>query len=398
MGPVRGAGSAVEWFGRTMIATWKQYEGQAVDGIPLLRLMGGSEAGAVYLGELAGAQCAIKLAPVEEAAAQIPLARWQQASKLSHPHLTKIHQWGRARLNGASLVYLAMEYAEEELGSVDRPLTPKEAREMLTPAVSALVYLHGQKFAHGRIQPSNILSVNDVLKISGDAPLRFGERRAASPTLSPADVSGYAPPELATTGVTAAGDVWSLGVTLVEALTKALPVIEGDAVRLPDSLKPDSFREVALGCLRRDPGQRWSMEDVSQWLERGTVPAPKRASPRRYLVPAGVAAGVVVFGAIAWTHFAGGSDQSAKPAAAPSAPPVVMQQKPAEVAPNSGPAPSSVPPPVAPPPNQTAKASKAKPDPGRIGSRLRTTPKPRPSPLRQLHRRRTSSRLTWFNR
>jgi hypothetical protein len=346
-----------------MIATWKQYEGQAVDGIPLLRLLGGSEAGAVYLGELAGSQCAIKLAPVDEAVAQIPLARWQQASKLSHPHLTKIHQWGRASLNGESLVYLAMEHAEEELSSVDRPLTPKEAREMLTPAVSALVYLHSQKFAHGRIKPSNILSVNDVLKISGDSPLRFGERHAARPTPPPAAVSCYAPPELTSAGVTAAGDVWSLGVTLVEALTKALPVVEGDAVRLPDSLKPDSFREVALGCLRRDPGQRWSMEDVAQWLERGTVPAPKRASPRRYLVPAAAAAGVVVLGAIGWTHFAGGSDQSAPPAAAPSAPPVVVQQKPAEAAPKAGPAVSSVPPPAAPPPVQTAKASKAKPDP-----------------------------------
>src|SRR5580658_3521940 len=288
-----------------MIATWKQYEGQAVDGIPLLRLLGGSEAGAVYLGELAGSQCAIKLTPVEEAAAQIPLARWQQASKLSHPHLTKIHQWGRASLNGASLVYLAMEYAEEELGSVDRPLTPKEAREMLTPTVSALVYLHGQKFAHGRIQPSNILSVNDVLKISGDSPLRFGERQAGRATPSPGVVSCYDPPELANTGVTAAGDVWSLGVTLVAALTKDLSVIEGDSARLPDSLKPDSFREVAAGCLRRDPGQRWSMGDVAQWLERGTVPAPKRASPKRYLVPAAVAAGVVVLGAIGWTHFTG---------------------------------------------------------------------------------------------
>jgi len=343
-----------------MIATWKQYEGQAVDGIPLLRLLGGGEASAVYLGELAGSQCAIKLAPVDEAVAQIPLARWQQASKLSHPHLTKIHQWGRARLDGASLVYLAMEYAEEELGGVDRPLTPKEAREMLTPAVSALAYLHGQKFAHGRIQPSNILSVNDVLKISGDAPLRVGERHAARPTASPAAVSCYAPPELTSAGVTAAGDVWSAGVTLVEALTKQLPVIEGHAVRLPDSLKPDSFREAAGGCLRRDPGQRWSMEDVAQWLERGTVPAPKRASPRRYLMPAAAAAGVVAVGAIAWTHFAGGSDQSAKPPAAPPAPPAVVQQKPAEAAPQANSAASSVPPP---PPVQTAKASKAKPDP-----------------------------------
>src|SRR5581483_8309070 len=117
-----------------------------------------------------GSPCAIKLVPSEEATAQIPLARWQQASKLSHPNLTKIHQWGRAKLNGGSYVYLAMEYAEEVLSSVDRPLTPKEIRELLTPTVGALTYLHAQKFAHARVNPSNILSVDEVLKLSGDSP------------------------------------------------------------------------------------------------------------------------------------------------------------------------------------------------------------------------------------
>ncbi len=344
-----------------MIATWKQYEGQAVDGIPLLRLLGGSEEGAVYLGELAGAQCAIKLVRVEEAAAQIPLARWQQASKLSHPHLAKIHQWGRARLNGASLVYLAMEYGEEVLEGVDRPLTPKEARELLTPAVSALVYLHGQKMAHGRIRPSNILSAGEVLKISGDAPLRFGERHMAKPGQSP-----YDPPQLANTGVSIAGDVWSLGMTLVQALTKQLPNVDADPVRLPDSLKPDTFRELAAGCLRRDPAQRWTMEDVAQWLERGTVPAPKRP-PRRYLVPVAAAAAVVLAGAVALPHFSGHSSASkatsSQPAVASPAASVPEAAVP-EAAPSSTDSPA--PPPVK--PNPAASSRKSKPKPAAVAA------------------------------
>ena len=108
-----------------MIATWKQYEGQAVDGIPLLRLLGESDSSAVYLAELAGDRCALKLVLAEEAEAQVRLARWQQASKLSHPHLIRIHQWGRARLDGKSLVYLAMEYAEETLQTWIAPSRPK---------------------------------------------------------------------------------------------------------------------------------------------------------------------------------------------------------------------------------------------------------------------------------
>ncbi|HEY1760210.1 MAG TPA: protein kinase [Bryobacteraceae bacterium] len=303
-----------------MIATWKQHEGQAVDGIALLRLLGGGESSAVYLAERAGERCAVKFVPAEEVVAQLPLTRWEQASKLSHPHLSRVFQWGRGLLDGVPLVYVAMEFAEEDLSGVDRPLTPKEAREMLTPAAKALAYLHGKGFAHGRIKPSNILSVQEELKISGDSPLRKGERHASSSTPSP-----YDPPELAASGVTPSGDVWSLGVSLVEAMTKELPRFEGNFLRLPDSLRPDSFRDVAAGCLERDPARRWTIADITQWLDRGTVPAPKRVRPR-YLLPAAAAVAVVALGAAVWEYggpFFTSSPSSDPPATtAPAQPPV----------------------------------------------------------------------------
>lgn len=279
-----------------MTPTWKQYEGQAIDGIALVQLLGTGDSSAVFLGDRSGERCAVKLIPTEGVVPQVHLGRWEEASKLSHPHLSRILQWGAGRLGGFSLVYVAMEFAEEDLSSVDRPLTPKEARETLTPIVEALAYLHGKGFVHGRIKPSNVLSVGEELKISGDAPLRKGDRSAASPA-----AKVYDPPELATAGATPAGDVWSLGVVLVEALTKKLPVLEGGSVRLPDSLKPDSFRDVAAGCLEPEPARRWTVSDLSQWLERGTVPAPKRVRPK-YLVPVAVAVGVVAAGAAIWTY------------------------------------------------------------------------------------------------
>jgi len=319
-----------------MIATWKQNEGQAVDGIALLRLLGGGESSAVYLAERAGERCSIKLVPTEDVVAQLPLSRWEQASRLSHPNLTRILQWGRARLDGVSMVYVAMEYAEEELASVDRPLTPKEAREMLMPAAKALAYLHGKGFAHGRIKPSNILSVQEELKISGDSPLRLGERHASSPAPQP-----YDPPELATSGVTGAGDVWSLGVSLVEAMSKELPTFEGGSLRLPDALKPDSFRDVAAGCLERDPARRWTVADLGQWLDRGTVPALKRVRPR-YLLPVAAAAGVVAVGAVVWTY--GGPYLAGSQPAAPEPAPAT------QVSPSPAPAPVNPPPASAPAP------------------------------------------------
>ncbi len=314
-----------------MIATWKQQEGQAVDGIALLRLLGSGESSAVFLADRAGERCAIKLVPTEDVVAQLPLSRWEQASKLSHPHLSRILQSGRARLDGIPLVYVAMEFAEEELSEVDRPLTPKEAREMLTPAAKALAYLHGKGFAHGRIKPSNILSVHDELKISGDAPLRKGERHASSPEPEPYDA-----PELATAGVTPAADVWSLGVSLVEAMTKEQPRIDGGELRLPDSLRPDSFREVAAGCLNQDPARRWTIADLTQWLERGTMPSPKRAR-RRHLWPIAAALAVVALGAVAWIY-AGPYLTSSAPAASEPAAASVVPPSPAVTAPAPVPA------------------------------------------------------------
>jgi hypothetical protein len=329
-----------------MIATWKQHEGQAVDGIALLRLLGGGESSAVYLAERAGERCAVKLVPTEDVVAQLPLSRWEAASKLSHPHLTRILHSGRGRLDGTPLVYVAMEYAEEELAGVDRPLTPKEAREMLAPAAKALAYLHGKGFAHGRIKPSNILSVQDLLKISGDAPLRKGERHASSTAPQP-----YDPPELAASGVTPAGDVWSLGVALVEAMTKELPVFDGGVLRLPDALRPDSFRDVAEGCLERDPARRWTVADITQWLDRGALPAPKRARPR-YLLPVAAVIAVAALGAVVWTYggpyFAGSQPAAQEPAAAPA------------VAPGVTPSPAASTP-APPPPQETTPPKEAKP-------------------------------------
>jgi eukaryotic-like serine/threonine-protein kinase len=337
-----------------MIATWKQHEGQAVEGIALLQLLGGGESSAVYLAERAGERCVVKLVPTEDVVAQLPLSRWEQASKLSHPHLSRILEWGRARLDGISLVYVAMEFAEEELAGVDRPLTPKEAREMLTPTAKALAYLHGKGFAHGRIKPSNILSVHDELKISGDAPLRKGERHASSPAPQP-----YDPPELATSGVTPAGDIWSLGVSLVEAMTKELPTFEGGALRLPDALRPDSFRDVAAGCLAHDPSRRWTVADITQWLERGAVPGPKRARSR-YRVPIAAAVGVAALGAVVW-EYGGPYFASSQPAApAPAAAPVISPS-PAPANPSAAPEPA--PPPRETKPRKEAKAAAAEPNP-----------------------------------
>jgi TonB family protein len=198
---------------------------------------------------------------------------------------------GRAWLGGISLAYILMEYAEEDLSQVNRPLTAAEAVDMLGCTLKALAYLHGNGLAHGHLKPSNIMAVSDQLKISSDTIRSTGEWRNDLDWRQQ-----YDPQEIVAEGASTAGDVWSLGITLVEALTKHLPSWETDAVvaSLPDS-PPSLFQIPVSNCLRRDPRQRWTVEDFAKFLRRNvetSLPSQGGSSDakrvkRRYLMPAG---------------------------------------------------------------------------------------------------------------
>ncbi len=287
-----------------MTEAWKQWEGHVVNGeFPLRQHLGGGEHSAVFLTERAGQgvqKAAIKLVPAEQGSAELQLSRWRLAAKLSHPHLVRLFQMGRCRLGNVELLYVVMQHAEEDLSQIlpQRPLTPAEAREMLEPALDALAYVHAQGFVHGHLKPANIMAVGEQIKISSDSLCRVGEWSGGV-----AKPSAYDPPETPGGGISPAGDVWSLGMTLVEALTQRLPVWEGTQQKeplLPETL-PEPFLELARQCLRREPQRRGTVADIAARL-RPTSPVPKEqtgAGPpetpakRRYLVPA-VAIGLAV--------------------------------------------------------------------------------------------------------
>jgi TonB family protein len=197
-----------------------------------------------------------------------------------------------------------MEAADEILSHViaERPLTAGEAREMLTPVLGAISYLHGRGLVHGRIKPGNIMSAGEQLKVSSDGLRRAGE----APSLGVR--SAYDPPEMGERQVSPAADVWAIGATLVEVLTQRLPEMEeGGEVRLPPGL-PEPLSEIAKYCLERDPERRWTVAQISERLSgRAAQPAapvllpprpepaePAPASNRRSITIAGAAV-VVVF-------------------------------------------------------------------------------------------------------
>jgi serine/threonine-protein kinase len=266
-----------------MSNTWKQWEGQTVNGkFPLLRLLGESGQGAVFLTERHEGErlvkAAIKLIPVSSENGELQLSRWQQAAKLSHPHLIPLHEMGRFDLGGEPCVYVVMECAEENLAQVlpDRALTAAEVREMLVSVLDVLTYLHGQGFVHGHIKPGNIMASGEELKMSSDGLRRAGESLEGQDYLdaysAPENGRGVLP---MSQPLSAAGDVWSLGMTLIETLTQKLPVprtAEQQDPVLPESLQ-EPFRDIADHCLRRHPESRWTLTQIAARLEgRASMP------------------------------------------------------------------------------------------------------------------------------
>jgi TonB family protein len=254
-----------EWVGRTI-------EGR----FPLIECLGDSRSSVVFRTELPGPpkkRAAIRLVPVDGEDPRSMMKEWEAATLLSHPHLMKIYFSGQGEVDGIRLLYLVTEFAEENLAQIipERPLTPDEVREMLPPVVDALLYLHARGMVFGHLKPSNIMVVDNQLKLPLDGMAGgAGTKTQAEPRI-------YDAPETAIGPTSPASDVWSLGVTLVEALTQRLPVWErstrGNPL-MPASV-PQPFADIVRDCLRLDPGDRPTLRAIRTRLEGGdTSPVP----------------------------------------------------------------------------------------------------------------------------
>lgn len=244
----------------------KQWEGQTVDGrFPLQRYLGGSATAAVFQTQYRGNKAAIKLVRTNSEQTETQLAQWRKAAELSHPNLVRIFEVGRCWLAGSELVLIVTEYAEENLSEVlpRRALSIAESEELVRPGLDVLRFLHQRGFVHSRLRPSNVMSVSEQLKFSSDRICPAGNVE------TPSESSVYDAPEAREGKFTPAGDVWSLGVIIAEALTQKLPTSTNDVL---SANLPQPFTDIVQHCLRQNPAQRWTPKEVGQRLEGQTVP------------------------------------------------------------------------------------------------------------------------------
>jgi len=255
------------------------WTGESVAGKYLLgKFLGGSDHSAVFATEIVHARAqkvAIKLIPAEGIDIGRQLARWKALSGLSHANLLKILDYGKCEFDGAAQVFVVTEYADENLAEIlpHRALSADEARGMIEPVIEVLAFLHGQNLVHTRVHPGNVLAIGDYIKLSSDSISPKGE-----PVSFPVSVGAFSPPEWNGGSAEPAEDVWSLGATVVAALTQAVPVFgEDGAPTLPVEVT-EPFAAIARESLRKDAMQRITATGIRAKLNPALVPVAKEAA------------------------------------------------------------------------------------------------------------------------
>jgi serine/threonine protein kinase len=187
---------------------------------------------------------------------------------LNHPHLLKANHFDIA---GGS-PYLIMPFCEggslygklEEHG----PFTERALAVMLAQVSGALEYLHRKDIIHQDIKPDNVLidSDGDYMLMDFGISSRLRSTLQKSTTTAKAMTVAYAPPEKfdGMGKVGPAGDMFSIGVMLIELLTGDLPWsgMGGAYVRpdskppqLPDSISPQ-LQALVQSCVTYEPSNR----------------------------------------------------------------------------------------------------------------------------------------------
>ncbi|WKN47191.1 serine/threonine-protein kinase [Nocardioides sp. Arc9.136] len=263
----------------------------------LEREIGRGGMGAVWLArdEVLGRGVALKRIGLAPGSSTADLERAQRearlAARLNHPHVVAVFDL----VDEGDVRWLVMEHVPgttlAELVRTRGPLPTDEAARVLAQAADALAAAHAAGIVHRDVKPSNMLVTEDGrVKLSDFGIARAEADASLTQTGLVTGSPAYLAPEVASgRQASPPSDVWSLGASTFHALAGRPPYDVGDNVlgalyrivhedppRLDDAgwLTP-----LLAATMAREPGDRWTMAQVRDFLEAGPGAATSRPVP-----------------------------------------------------------------------------------------------------------------------
>lgn len=248
--------------------------------------------------------CALKIPHPHLLTSPAARVRFQREAKaagsLRHPHIVPVYEWGEL----GALCYIAFEYTPgptlaDWLASKIEPIPTRDAASIVARLASAMSHAHGRNVIHRDLKPSNVLiddrqefanlSIADRVRVTdfGLARQLLDDSTSLSIEGTALGTPAYMSPEQAigNGNITAATDIYSLGMILYELLTKELPLkrdsqlatmhaVINEAPISPRLIRKEidqNLAAICLKCLAKHAEDRYATaellaEDLHSWL------------------------------------------------------------------------------------------------------------------------------------
>ncbi len=199
---------------------------------------------------------------------------------LHHENIVKIFE-----VNILPVPFVEMEYINQSLADLKKPMSPENAATMVRGIASGLAYAHEKGIVHRDIKPQNILVTPEGVPKITDWGMSKVIGACMLPTITGFSLSYAAPEQIAPEqfGETdQRTDIYQAGVVFFELLTGALPFagedislvsrkIIADSAPAPSEKNPaaHSLDEIVQRCLEKDKDKRYqSAEELIADIDR----------------------------------------------------------------------------------------------------------------------------------